>query len=76
MGDVKLSSPQEFRDGKVRFRFCLFLFGIELVFVLFVFVRQILNYMVHKNVPDVIPLNSLDSETPQVRVLGKPFCGD
>ncbi len=29
---------------------------------------QILNYMVHKNVPAVIPLNQLDSETPQVRL--------
>ena len=42
MGDAKLSSPQDFRDGKV------------------------LNYMVHKNVPDVIPLSSLNNETPQV----------
>ena len=44
MGDVKLTSPQEFRDGKI------------------------LNYMVHKNVPDVIPLNNLNNETPQVRL--------
>ncbi len=44
MGDAKLSSPQDFRDGKV------------------------LNYMVHKNVPDVIPLSTLNNETPQVRL--------
>jgi hypothetical protein len=44
MGDVKLSSPQDFRDGKI------------------------LNYMVHKNVPDAIPLEQLNSETPQVRL--------
>ena len=44
MGDVKLSSPQEFRDGKI------------------------LSYMVHKNVPDSIPLEKLNGEAPQNRL--------